>query len=1087
MPGSRFKAIVRQIRQLVADDVSDAVYLGRFVANGDQAAFAELVRRHGALVRRVCQRVLGQRDGVDDAFQATFVVLARKAASIRKPASLRSWLHGVAYRIARDARSRMKSPPGNAIEASGGRDPAQEAAWRELGAILEEEVHALPEKLRLPILMCYWEGRTNEESARALGWAGSTFKARLARARQRLHDRLVRRGVTLPAGAIALLLAPRGADAALSATMILPAVDAACRAEAKASVALLADGALSAKGLTGMLWALALVLLTAAAGVGTWSYALQREEQPDAQPPQAAAKPEPPAERSDLYGDPLPPGALSRLGTLRWRQGLQQIHQFALAPDGKTIATAALSTVSLWDLATGRKLRHYEHGTTGDGSGVAFAPDGNIIASAHDSKIHRWDVRKHEELPPFTLEPGLAGRLFYSPDGLVLASIGMDRNDHTNTIIFLDAITGRLLHRHNGRKNYITPEIAFAPDGKSWAHVDRHDSAVTIYDSATGRELRRLAGHSEEARSVAFSPDGKTLASTDETTTLRFWDMPQGTLSARKGTFWVTGNIAYSPDGKKLTGWGTGGKPVVYDIDSSKETGTGGPGRYGDSLVLFAPDGRTLVSAHDRCLLVWDALTLSPHRLAAAHEREVSAVAFMPDAEVVITAGGDSGFVRRWEARSGKPLAPLGDVEGITYGCALAPDGHTLAAASFGDPPAVCLFDTATSKRLRSLPVPGGHVVSMAFAADGRTLVSGQGKDTRLWDVASGKLLHTYAGGSFDGACYALSPDGRILATGGLDGAIRLWEAATGKPVRQLAPDQAAVTSLVFSPDNKVLASAGHNRNIQDFRVKTWDVATGAPLWESPAPQRWLIFLAFSPDGRTLASGDADVVRLWEMSLGRERWSYAGHGQQIRTGVFSRDGRRLATGSADTTVLVWDLDRPTGLMAGPLSGRDLDSLWNDLAGEPRPAYQAIAALACDADRSVGYLRTRLAPATVVDDGELQSLLRTLNSDDFTSRQNAMRRLQALGASAEVPLRRALADPPSAEVRLRVQQLLDALSPRRSPAVLRSVRAIEVLERIDDAPARELLAALGSGVPEALLTQEAKAALGRLEQRTRRAN
>jgi RNA polymerase sigma factor (sigma-70 family) len=174
--------VVRHLHKLAGlsplSNVSDAQLLERFVQRRDEDSFAALVRRHGPLVWRVCRRVLRQRQHAEEAYQAVFLVLVRRAAKVRKPAALASFLYGVAYRIARQARadllrqSRQREPIAASVV-----DPADEAAWHELEQILVEEVHALPEKYRAPILLCYWEGLTNEEAAVRLGWPARAFDA----------------------------------------------------------------------------------------------------------------------------------------------------------------------------------------------------------------------------------------------------------------------------------------------------------------------------------------------------------------------------------------------------------------------------------------------------------------------------------------------------------------------------------------------------------------------------------------------------------------------------------------------------------------------------------------------------------------------------------------------------------------------------------------------------------------------------------------------------------------------------------------------------------------------------------------------
>jgi hypothetical protein len=327
--------------------------------------------------------------------------------------------------------------------------------------------------------------------------------------------------------------------------------------------------------------------------------------------------------------------------------------------------------------------------------------------------------------------------------------------------------------------------------------------------------------------------------------------------------------------------------------------------------------------------------------------------------------------------------------------------------------------------------------------------------------VATGKLLQTFPGGAFQGHKYALAPDGALIAITGQRGGTQLRQVATGKELHHLADDGSDVTALAFSPDGKILAAAYH-----DQPIKLWDPATGALLWELHRQSNWDSVLVFSPDSKTLASGGTDrAVRLWEVLTGKERWRFEGHNQPC-CGAFSRDGRLLATGNDDTTTLVWDLAAPSGT-ARPLSAHNLDALWADLADpDARKAYQAITTLAGDAARTVPFLKIHLQPVPLDTERRARALVADLASDTFATRTEAMRQLEALGAFAEPALRQALASQPTAELRLRAQQLLEKLDPRRSTSTLRELRALEVLEHIGDGEARSLLQALAESAPGA---------------------
>jgi RNA polymerase sigma factor (sigma-70 family) len=220
MSHGQLKTAVRHLRRVagpaVSGDVSDARLLERYASCRDEGAFAALVRRYGRLVRSVCWRVLRHEQDADDAFQATFLVFATKAASIRDSTSVSSWLYGVAFRTAMNAkRARTRrAKEEESVERRAEAGPVSEAALREVQFILDDEVSRLPEKYRAPFVLCCLEGKGRAEAAALLGWKEGTVSGRLARARVELQRRLIRRGVALSAALCATAIAPQ-ADAAV--------------------------------------------------------------------------------------------------------------------------------------------------------------------------------------------------------------------------------------------------------------------------------------------------------------------------------------------------------------------------------------------------------------------------------------------------------------------------------------------------------------------------------------------------------------------------------------------------------------------------------------------------------------------------------------------------------------------------------------------------------------------------------------------------------------------------------------------------------------------------------------------------------
>jgi hypothetical protein len=336
--------------------------------------------------------------------------------------------------------------------------------------------------------------------------------------------------------------------------------------------------------------------------------------------------------------------------------------------------------------------------------------------------------------------------------------------------------------------------------------------------------------------------------------------------------------------------------------------------------------------------------------------------------------------------------------------------------------------------------------------------------------------------------CLAISPDSRILATGGMDRVIRLWDVAARKEVRQLVGQQGAIWSLAFSPDGKTIAAvtakgagvfiAGDG----DRNIRAWDVATGRLLRTMNGPPDGSWCIAWSPDGRVLATGDEDSrIRLWEWATGQERACLVGHEGPVTALAFTAGGQRLVSGSSDTTGLVWDL-RPGKGPVPAMRSKDMAELWANLAADDaRKAYQALVACCAIPEQSVAWLQARLRPAIAPDSTRLARLIADLERVQFAVRDRAVRELAALGDLAAPALRRELENRPSLETRQRLERLLRSLD-ELTPDQRRGIRAVEMLENIGTPAARKLLQTLASGAPTARLTREAQAALDRLNRK-----
>jgi RNA polymerase sigma factor (sigma-70 family) len=1100
---ARTYRLLRQLRRIVspadADPATDAALLGRFVWERDQDAFAALVARHGPMVQGVCRRVLHDTHHAEDAFQATFLVLARKAATVRPPDRLAGWLHGVARQVAlrllrgevrrrhRETRSALSNPgtaPG---------EPLDELSARELLLIFDEEVQRLPEAYRLPLTLCSLEGLTQEEAARRLGWTAGAVKGRLERGRARLHMRLARRGLTLT-GVLAAVEVSRGAAPAMPAAPTVRAALAFVAGRGEPGRAtLLAEGVLRGAVLGRWKVAMALVLLSVGLAATVGILARPKPAAPAAAPPDAPA----PVARVDADGEPLPVGALFRLGSLRLRHRMT-LRSVAFTPDGKSLASGGWDRViSFWDPATGKEVRRVEapeHGV----DAIAFSRDGKRLAGAGmNGAVLLWDAATGKEIRRLEGHRRQVKGIAFSPNG--------DR------LIAGDAEVARLWDVDAAKVLHVLPvgqggvsAVAYSPDGRLVAAAGG-DATTFVWDAAGGRQLHRLRGEGTYAYAVAFAPDSGALLVGVENGSAAVWDLttskPGRPLSGELRSLHV---FAFSPDGKLLAAGDGNRRLRVWDWASRTERWRVTAHPYGVNSVSFSADGRTIATgAAESSIHLWDVTTGKPLPPTAGHQERLTAVAYSPDGRTIFTGAWDR-TVRVWDAATGQERQTLtagtereeGQFGSATVShLAVAPDGKLLAVVRADE--AVRLWELPSGKELHRL-----RAGCIAFSPDGTLFAcGGRGTDgaeinmgvIRMYERATGKLVGELHGHKTPVAAVVFSPDGTTLFSRGtvFFGArtgevgesetefLRAWDVAGGRQ-RRVFPGAALITSVALSPDGRTLATFSD----QGKSVLLIETATGGKRAELHGHSEMLFQAAYSPDGRTLASAGMDgVVRLWDARAGKELARLQGHRGWVLGVAFSPDGRRLVSGSIDTTALVWDVARYTRREAATarLGADEVRSAWDDLAGDAGKAYRAVGALAAAPDQAVPFLAERVKPAAAPDPKRVAALLAGLDSERFAEREGATRELEELGGLVEPALRRALAGGPSAEVKRRLKALLekiDGVTPE--PSQVRAVRAVEVLEHAGTPAARRLLADLAGGVPQARQTREARAALRRLE-------
>ncbi|KAA6414807.1 MAG: hypothetical protein FRX48_01557 [Lasallia pustulata] len=353
----------------------------------------------------------------------------------------------------------------------------------------------------------------------------------------------------------------------------------------------------------------------------------------------------------------------------------------------------------------------------------------------------------------------------------------------------------------------IVMAVAFSPDGKQLASGSG-DETVRIWDAATGATLQTFEGHSDWVGAVAFSPDGKQLASGSGDETVRIWDAPTGaTLQTLEGHSGLVFGVAFSPDGKQLAS-GSGDETVrIWDAatGATLQTLEGHSGRVG--AVAFSPDGKQLASgSDDETVRIWDAATGATLQTLEGHSDRVGAVAFSPDGKQLASGSGDM-TVRIWDAGTGATLQTLEGHSGLVFAVAFSPDGKQLASGSYDM--TVRIWDAATGATLQTLEGHSGPVFAVAFSPDGKQLASGSGdKTVRIWDAATGATLQTLEGHSGPVFGVAFSPDGKQLASGSGDKTVRIRDAATGATL-QTFEASTVITRLSYSNDGSIVTNCG--------------------------------------------------------------------------------------------------------------------------------------------------------------------------------------------------------------------------------------------------------------------------------------
>jgi WD40 repeat protein len=442
--------------------------------------------------------------------------------------------------------------------------------------------------------------------------------------------------------------------------------------------------------------------------------------------------------------------------------------------------------------------------------------------------------------------------------------------------------------------------VAWSQDGKTLASGSA--DMIKLWDSATG-QVRTLSGHGNEVSSVAWSSDGKTLASASTDGTIKLWDSVSRrelqTLRRHLRTILV---VAWSSDGKTLASGSADNTIKLWDSVTGKELQTL---HHGAAVrtVAWSGDGRTLASGGaDTMIKLWDSTTGQELQTLRGHGGGVSCVTWSGDSKL-LASGAMDGTLKLWDRVSGEELQQKLTGHGTAiYSVAWSGDGKTLASGS--EDQIIKLWDVASGRELRTLPGHGAAINSVAWSHDGKLLASGSEDSTiKLWDVAYDNKRRTLHNHEEYVWSVAWSADGKLLASGGKDKMIRVWDVASERELYKLRGHDAAVSSVAWSGDGKLLASGS-----EDKTIKLWDVASGKELHRLPGHKDEIRAVTWSRDGKLLASGSLDkTIKLWDVASGQELRTLPGHEGAVFSVAWSPDGKTLASASGDRTIKLWDM------------------------------------------------------------------------------------------------------------------------------------------------------------------------------------